>query len=67
MNNRANLNTILLMIVLGVVSWVGYTTQQTAVAVAVIREKTETQASELLNLRSRVGTMELQIAGIRRE
>lgn len=61
-----NLNTILLAVVLGMLSWVGYTTQQTAVAVAVMAEKNATQDRDLLDLRARVATIELAIAQLKR-
>jgi hypothetical protein len=59
-----NLNTILLAICLGVLSWVGYTTQQTSVAVAVIAERSNVQDRELLSLRQRVTAVELTLAQI---
>jgi uncharacterized membrane protein len=57
-----NLNTILLGIVLGVMSWVGYTTQQTSVAVAVAAEKSATHDRELLDLRQRMAAVEIKLA-----
>jgi hypothetical protein len=60
-----NLNTILLAVVLGVMSWVGYTTQQTSVAVAVAAEKGAMHERELLDLRARVTACELALARLR--
>jgi uncharacterized membrane protein len=57
-----NLNTILLGIVLGVMSWVGYTTQQTSVAFAVAAEKSATHDRELLDLRQRMAAVEIKLA-----
>ena len=62
-----NLNTILLMIVLGVLSWVGYTTQQTAVATAVISATNAARDRELLELRSRMAAVEIGLAQLRRD
>jgi len=64
-NATANLNTVLLTIALAVLAWIGHTTQQTSVMVAVFAEKSTTQQRELLELRSRVATIELQVAQIR--
>jgi predicted negative regulator of RcsB-dependent stress response len=60
-----NINTIILSVILGVMSWVGYTTQQTAVAMAVANEKAATHDRELLDLRARVAAVEVQIAKMR--
>jgi hypothetical protein len=60
-----NLNTILIALVLGVMSWVGYTTQQTSVAVAVAAEKSSIHDRELLDLRARVAQVELQVATLK--
>jgi hypothetical protein len=60
-----NLNTILLAVVLGVMSWVGYTTQQSSVAMAVSAEKASVHDRELLDLRTRVAAIELKLAAIR--
>lgn len=62
----ANVNTLLLAVVLGILSWVGYTTQNTSVAVAVIGTTTATHDRELLELRTRIAAVELQLASIRR-
>jgi predicted negative regulator of RcsB-dependent stress response len=60
-----NINTIILSVILGVMSWVGYTTQQTAVAMAVANEKAATHDRELLDLRARVAAVEVQLAKMR--
>lgn len=62
----ANLNTIILAVVLGVLSWIGYTTQQTSVSIAVIVEKNANHDRELLDLRARVAAVEIQLAQMRR-
>ncbi len=64
-NHGFNLNTILLSIVVGVLSWVGYTTQQTSVSIAVIAEKIAYNDRELLSLRTRVAQIELSLAKYR--
>lgn len=61
-----NLNTVLLAVTLAVLSWIGYTTQQTATSVAVLAEKGVTQDREILDLRARVAAVEIQLAQIRR-
>lgn len=61
-----NLNTILLAIVLGVLSWVGYTTQNTSVALAVVVEKNSNHDRELLDLRTRLSALEIQMVQLRR-
>lgn len=61
-----NLNTVLLTIVLGVLSWVGLTTQQTSIAIAVITEKNANHARELIELRARVAAVEIEFAKLRR-
>lgn len=65
MKTGINLNTILLALVLGVMSWVGYTTQQTAVSVAVAAEKASMHDRELLDLRARVTACEIQLARLK--
>ncbi len=68
-----NLNTIMLAVVLGVLSWIGITTQNTSVAIAVIAEKTagiaeknSVQEREILALRSRMADVELAIERFKR-
>lgn len=70
--SQVNLNTILIAAVLSVMSWVGYTTQQTSVAVAVAAEKAASAAEraavhdrELLDLRARMLQCEIAIARFR--
>jgi hypothetical protein len=62
----ANLNTILLAIVLGVMSWIGYTVQQTSVAIAVLGSTNANHERELLELRARVQAVEIQLAQFKR-
>ena len=68
-----NLNTILIAVVLGVMSWVGYTTQQTSVAVAVAAERaagaaerTAVHDRELVDLRSRINKCEIELVKLAR-
>ncbi len=61
-----NLNTLLLTLVLGVMSWVGLTTQQTSIAVAVAAEKNALHDRELLDLRTRLASVEIKLAELRR-
>jgi hypothetical protein len=61
------LNTILLAIALGLLSWIGITAQATSEKVAVLSEKSATSDRELLDLRARVGAVEIQLAQLRRD
>ncbi len=60
-----NFNSVMLAIVLGVLSWNGYTTYQTSIAVAVAAERGRTQDRDLLDLRARVSYCEVEIAKLR--
>ena len=65
-SSLVNFNTVLLAIVLGVVSWVGYTVQQTAVTMAVIVSTNANHDRELLELRSRVAAVEIALVRLQR-
>lgn len=78
---KSNLNTILLAITIGVLSWMGYTTQQNAEAIAVFtstlsrfeqrmeqvvsRPEYETLAIEVQKIRARLAEIELELARLK--
>lgn len=55
------LNTILLAVCLAVLSWIGFTTHQSATNVAVLVERSSTNGREILELRARVSAIELEL------
>lgn len=66
---KTNLNSILLMVTLGVLGWLGVTTQSTSVAVAGMASTLDSMAKEqgrterdLLEIRARLNLLELQVA-----
>jgi len=65
MGKETNLNTILIAICLGVLSWVGYKTSETGEKVSAITVSVVTNDRELLDLRTRVAQLEIQFAAFK--
>lgn len=62
MGKETNLNTILIAVLLGVMSWVGYKVADTSEKVSGITEKVVTNDRELFDLRTRVARLEIEFA-----
>ncbi len=58
---KANLNTILLAVTLGVMSWVGYTTYESGKAIATIAEKVSYSDREIVDMRLRLSKVEFDV------
>lgn len=63
----SQVNTLLLVVTLGVLSWIGITTHTTSRDLAIFTERSTTNARELLELRARVASVELQLAELKGE
>ncbi|EIQ01037.1 hypothetical protein OpiT1DRAFT_05601 [Opitutaceae bacterium TAV1] len=62
---KANLNTILLTVMLGVMGWVGYTVQETSKQVSAITERVGFSDREIIELRTRMSQLELDVARVK--
>lgn len=60
------LTQVLIAVLIGVLGWVGYTVQQTAVSTAVVVDKVATHDRDILDLRTRVASVEIQLAQLKR-
>lgn len=65
MGKETNLNTILIAICLGVMSWVGYKTSETGEKVSAINVSVVTNDRELFDLRTRVAHLEIEFAAFK--